>query len=105
MKKIIFYLSIVLFFGCQNDIQKNIVQEIKQKCKITDTCTVRIIDLTAFEWEKMYIFNESSSLEEIDKVLGFKYEYFKDIARRIIFTKSNEVVYHQDDFPYPEKSP
>jgi hypothetical protein len=105
MRKITYCLSIVLIFGCQSNMQKKIVNKINQQCKTTDTCIVRMSDVTDFEWEKMYVFNENSRLEEINKLLGFNYEYFEDVARRIIFTKSNKVVYHEDDFPYPEESP
>jgi len=105
MRQIIFYLTIVLIYGCQNSIQKKIVNKINQQCKTADNCVIRMSEVTDFEWEKMYIFNENSSLEEINKALGFNYKYFKDVARRIIFTKSNKVVYQEDDFPYPEESP
>lgn len=61
-------------------------------------------DLTDFSWDKMFVFREGTELEEINKVLGFKYPYFEDVASRIIFVKSNQVVYHEDEFPDPSNS-
>jgi hypothetical protein len=105
MKKVIFYLSIIILLGCQNNIQKKIVHKITRQCKDAHTCILKIRDVTDFEWDRMYIFNESVRLEEVNKILGFKYDYFEDIARRIIFTKGNKVVNHEDDFPYPKEKP
>lgn len=53
----------------------------------------------------MYVFSEEVTLDKINKELGLNYPYFEDIAKRIIFVKSNEVVYHEDKFPYPNSKP
>ncbi len=103
MKNIYIFLSIIMIAGCQSSIQKKIVYNIKLNCKNPDTCVLNIENVTNFKWDKLYIFNEDVHLEELNKVLGFNYEYFKDIARRIIFTRGNKVVYHEDDYPYPEE--
>lgn len=59
-------------------------------------------DLIKEPWDKMFVFKEGVSLEQINKTLGFEYKYFEDIASRIIFAKGNEVVFHEDQFPNVE---
>lgn len=103
IKNIFYILSLFLLFGCQENIQRRIVSYIEKKCDKTDTCLIKINSITTFKWDKMYIFDESVTLEEVNKVLGFNYEYFVDIARRIIFTRGNKVIYHEDDYPSPDK--
>ncbi len=61
-------------------------------------------DLVNVAWDKMYVFKEGVSLEQINQVLGFKYNYFEDIAKRIIFVKGKEVVLHEDEFPGVESA-
>ena len=56
------------------------------------------------QWDKMYVFKESASLEKINQVIGFNYPYFEDVAKRIIFTKSGKVVFHEDEFPGVESA-
>ena len=55
------------------------------------------------DWDYVYIFKTNTSLEEINRQLGFEYPYFEDIVARIVFVKNNTVVYHEDEFPNPEK--
>lgn len=62
-----------------------------------------MVNITSFDWDKMYVFRDNSGLEEVNKQLGFEYPYFEDIAKRIIFTKSKKVIYHEEEYPDPDK--
>lgn len=103
MRKSVFLFLIIILFGCQSNIQRKIINFIEKRCDNQDSCQITMKDITNFRWEKMYVFEPSVRLDQINKVLGFKYEYFEDIARRIIFTVGDKVVYHEDDCPFSEE--
>ena len=102
MRKLMILILPFLVYSCQNSIQDKIVDNIKKNVQ-GDSCVVKMVNITSFNWDKMYVFSENSGLEDVNKQLGFEYPYFEDIAKRIIFTKSKKVVYHEEEYPDPEK--
>jgi hypothetical protein len=102
MKKLMILILPFLVYSCQNSIQDKIVNDIKKNGQ-EDSCVVKMVNITSFDWDKMYIFRKNSGLEEVNQQLGFEYPYFEDIAKRIIFTKSKKVVYHEEEYPDPDK--
>jgi len=102
MKKIIILILTFLVCSCQSSIQDKILSNIKKNGQ-RDSCVLKIVDITSFDWDKMYVFSKNSGLEEVNQQLGFEYPYFEDIAKRLIFTKSKKVVYHEEEYPDPEK--
>ena len=102
MKKIIILILPFLVCSCQNSIQDKILSSFKENGQ-KDSCVIKILDITSFDWDKMYVFCTNSGLQEVNQQLGFQYPYFEDIAKRIIFTKSKKVVYHEEEYPDPEK--
>lgn len=106
MKRILYILILpVLLLGCNNQykgkLESKIEKHIDKNC--TGACTIDLTDITDFSWDKLYTFDESVSLDTIERVLGQKYPYYTDIARRMIFVDAdNNIVYHEDVFPYTE---
>jgi hypothetical protein len=100
-------ISIVIIFifaSCQEDLKENIIRKIEKDCNQDSLSTISIKSIARFKWDKMYIFNASVPLEQMNTVLGFNYPYFHDIADIIIFTLHNKIVYHIDDYPNPDES-
>ena len=100
MKQLIaFVFVITCFYGCKSDIKDTIVSTINQHCKNEkDSCGVfiKMQDVTDFKWDKLYYFNVGTSLEDIDKSLGFHYPFWQDLSESIVFTSGNNVVYHEE---------
>jgi hypothetical protein len=96
------FLLIQCFFivSCQNG--ESIAKKLYSKCADKQACRLPLKDVTDFKWDKVYIFSERTSLEEIDRTLGFHYKYWEDTGERIIFVSNTEVVYHEDRFPDAE---
>lgn len=89
--------------GCQNankgKLERKIEKHIENQCS-NDICTIDLSDITEFQWDKLYVFNESATLDTIENVIGQNYPFFTDIARRMVFINSNNIiVYHEDVFP------
>ncbi len=104
MKKILLIIIASIISSCNSSMQDKIINNIQKSCQ-KDSCIVKMSAITPFDWEKMYVFREGADLQEINKQLGFNYPYFKDVAKRLIFIKSNKIIYHEDEFPYPDKKP
>ena len=107
MKKFIGILFLLyLVTSCKENINSYsmIAKKIEKECNETQSCKINIKDLVNIAWDKMYVFKEGVSLEQINQVIGFEYTYFEDIAKRIIFVKGKEVVLHEDEFPGVESA-
>jgi len=102
MKKTIVIFLTILLCSCQPSIRDKIVHTIKKQGQV-DSCEIKMTDITSFDWDTMYVFGTSADLLYINQHLRFEYPYFDDIADRIIFTKSKKIVYHEEEYPDPEK--
>ena len=102
MKKYICHILLLITISC-NDTSKSVIsKKINKEC-IEQNCEINMSRIITEDWDYVYIFRINNSLEEINNQLGFQYLYFEDIATRIIFVKNKTVVYHEDEFPNPEK--
>lgn len=88
--------------SCNENSDSQIGKKLKEIC-INQNCEINMITIIPEDWDYMYIFKTNTSLEFINSKLGFEYPYFEDIANRVIFVKDNKVIYHEDEFPNPEK--
>jgi hypothetical protein len=107
MRKIIsISFLIFLVIGCSENINSDsvIAKKIEKVCNNKMSCRIDMKNLVNVEWDKMYFFKEGMSLEQINQILGFKYNYFEDIAKRLVFVKANQVVFHEDEFPSIESA-
>ncbi len=103
MKKIFYFFIFILLFSCQQEnkgkLEKKISDYIEKNC-FADTCYIDLNDIISFEWVELYVFNENSSLETIESVIGRDYPYYLDIGEHMIFVnENNEIVYHEYKFP------
>ena len=64
-----------------------------------ENCIVRADAVTDFEWDYIYIFEDAASNNQVQEVLGFKYNNEKALYnRKIIFVKDEEVIYEEFSF-------
>jgi hypothetical protein len=93
----------ILFFApfivsCSNDnIEKQIANEIETKCGKKE-CLIKIATLTTFDWDKMYVFTQAATLDDVDQALGFNYINYVELRRPIIFVKDNQIVNYENDY-------
>jgi len=88
--------------ACSNNIERKIGSKGKN-CGTVSNCTVIISQLTDFAWDKMFVFDATESLQDINKIMGIDYsQYFEDYTRSIIFTKNNQIVHNENNKWDPE---
>lgn len=98
MKNRLLVFVIILIMNCQScnliqdDKLDNYVENVYSNCK--DKCVLNFNNL--FEYDKLYIFGEGVSNEDVSKIIGFKYNGDKDISRLILFVKNKTIVYEQN---------
>jgi hypothetical protein len=104
-KNNILALFLCLLSSCNTESNNDsrIFNEIAKRNNDSFPCKINMPEIIREDWEKMYVFDLSVSLETINQILGFQYPYFEDVANRIVFVKDKKVIYHEDYFPLPEK--
>jgi len=76
----------------RNDKLNDYVENIYSNCK--GKCILNFNNL--FKYDKLYIFAEGVSNEDVSKIIGFKYDGDKDISRLILFVKNKTIIYEQN---------
>lgn len=102
MKKFIIIIVLLFVVSCNQKSDSKIGKKINEKC-IEKNCVINMADIVSGDWDYMYVFQLGMSQDQVNSKLGFKYPFFEDVASRVIFINNNEVVYHEDEFPNPEK--
>lgn len=101
------FISFVFQFGCgtgksKSEIEIKIEKEICSKCKFNKDCSIDISSITPFKWDRIFVFKETATLDEIQSAIDADYPYFTDIARRLLFLNAGKIVYHEEIFPNVE---
>ncbi|WP_139307986.1 hypothetical protein [Pontibacter flavimaris] len=102
-------LALLLLAGCNGS---NTALNEKLKAAVTGGevgpegyKTIRMAELTDFDWDTMYFFQPNEDEKSISDAIGFKWEgdAVPDNHRRLLFVKDGEVVsyvdYYYNDFP------
>jgi hypothetical protein len=66
-------------------------------CKPAGPCTIRIKDLTDFQWDRMHVFSYGAYPEYIEKALGAPLPDYVEFKRRLVFLKGGEIVHREDE--------
>lgn len=100
-KPLVLLLAVIIFAGCKRNLQQKIINHYNHYAK-NGICTVSINDLTAFEWDKMYVFGSYANDEIISSTVKFFYTG-KPITsgfRRILFTWGRKKIHEEDYQPW-----
>ncbi len=82
-------------------ISKGIIQYHNSDCISVSECSLKISELTDFDWDTMYVFNGYSTSYDINSSVGFLAtgRDLPDDYIQLMFVKNKEVVY-QECHPY-----
>jgi hypothetical protein len=110
LKNAIILVVHLMFFSCKNTLPYQEVEDINLKVRIdnvlvkaeslneNECAIVKMDTLTKFNWDKMFIFCGNIESNEIDKSIGFPWEYsdghelFNEGNIILIFVKKQQVV-------------
>lgn len=98
---ILLIISLIpVFISCSpKKIETKIIRTLERNCP-GDTCTINLGELTDFEWEKMYLFDDWASPEKIAAATGIEYKkagQFPNGYRKMIFVNAKKIV-HEEEF-------
>jgi hypothetical protein len=102
---VLLILALFCAQGCtDNSMKDRITQAIEQRCREKSECAIEMKTLTDFEWDRLVVFEVSSSDAEVSAALGFQYPDLTDLVGGLIFAHSGKIV-HQEIFPYDPENP
>lgn len=91
---------LTILISCDNKQQSyRLRNSIIDKCSKQADCKINMTELTWFEWDKLFVFDESATYPLIKRELGFEFPKYKEFSRFIIFTLDDEIVYFEEE-PY-----
>jgi hypothetical protein len=95
---ILFSASFGLLCGCFNrrGLEGKIITEIQSRCKNGSICSLRISELTDFEWDKMYAFRSATNVD-VDQATGTKLHPYADLENLLVFTYQGKVVFQESE--------
>jgi len=78
-------------------------RDMVEKCNGNfQNCIVSVDEVVDFDWDMMYVFEDSVNRMQITEILGFKYNDSDSFAKRkIIFVKNNKIIHEELNFYDP----
>jgi hypothetical protein len=80
-----------------HSIEGKLVTKIKTTCGESTGCTIRLRDVTDFDWDRVYVFNYAVTKDQIEKVIGAPFPQYEEFKRSIVFLKGGKVVNSEAD--------
>jgi hypothetical protein len=90
-----FILLAVSGCGC-NNLEGKIAGKVRAQCETSKPCIVRISDLTDFQWDEMYAFRYSASIDQIQQVIGVLVTEKVQFTRKLVFRLRGKVVHYEE---------
>lgn len=91
---------LTILISCDSKQQKDMLRnKIVDKCNKQTVCTINMNELTWFEWNKLFVFDESATYPLIKRELGLDFPEYKEFSRFILFILDDVIVYYEEE-PY-----
>lgn len=79
-----------------NSIESKIAGRVRAQCETAKPCIIRISDLTDFQWDEMYVFRYSASIDQIEQVIGAPVSEKTQFTRKLVFRLHGNVVHSEE---------
>lgn len=76
-------------------IEGKLVTRINTTCGDFSNCTIRLRDVTEFDWDRVYVFKYNARKAEIEEVIGAPFPIYDEFKRSMIFLNRGTVVYSE----------
>lgn len=73
-------------------------------CQSSQPCTIRLADVTDFDWDDVYVFQAGASRQTIESTIRAPFQRDLDMAPWLVFVKDGRVVYAEEDAWHVEKA-
>lgn len=108
-------LSVFLFFvlfsaGCsftgRGKIENAIDSKIREVCESNRICSIRVDEITWFDWDSLVVFSGGFTAVDKNRVLGKNYfnESHYGFSITIVLLKDGEIVYSEENFRDMERN-
>ncbi len=72
-----------------------LVTRINTTCGASGNCTIRLTDVTDFDWDLVYVFKYTARQSEIERVIGAPFPRYQEFQRSTIFLKDGKLVHSE----------
>lgn len=90
MKNTLFILILFILISCKND---NLEERVFKDVLYSSKQEIDLKNYTDFEWDTLFMFHKITNLENIESVIGKKYNNYEEFTRPLIFIKKGKIVY------------
>lgn len=104
MKRLVIVILLLIpLQGCgtktinSSSVEGKLVTRINSTCQSSSVCTIRVKDVTNFDWDKMYVFKHTATSDQMNKAVGLPLPPYEEFERKIIFVNVGKVVYSEAD--------
>jgi hypothetical protein len=88
---------LVAVSGCRsNNIESKVAGRVREQCETAKPCIIRISDLTDFQWDEMYAFSYSASIDQIEQIIGAPVTEKGQFTRKLVFRWQGKVVHYEE---------
>ncbi|HEX7286031.1 MAG TPA: hypothetical protein VF532_07595 [Candidatus Angelobacter sp.] len=91
---------ICIGLGCKKHnapFEAKLLSAIDVKCQGRFPCTLRIKDVTDFEWDNLYVFKYTAHRGIVEKAVGHELPDFQEFHRKLIFTNRGNIVLYDEE--------
>ncbi|WP_228005902.1 hypothetical protein [Xenorhabdus sp. BG5] len=96
-------LGVIILFLSFGNSRLGIIDYADKHCQRNTTCLIDMNKIIPFEWDKMYIIDKGIAPEDIEKIIGAKFNYETSLFYKIIFVRDQKVIY-SDEYHPPNES-
>lgn len=99
MQKVILTFLLFIPMFCNQPVTDKMIVSLEESCSYGSFCSFNLTSVTDFKWDKVFIFDEYYTDDEISKTIGIEWngaEVWSNY-RRLLFIQGEKVV-HVEDF-------
>jgi hypothetical protein len=100
---IVLIVVLISFNSCSHISESKMNKRIIKQYKHNPDSSISLNTFMSFKWDKVYVFGFPTTLENMNKTLGFSYPYYKEFCNTIVFLQNNQIVYHEENHTNVEK--
>src|SRR5437588_11766583 len=101
MKRVIIVMLLLVPLQCctksidSNSVEGKLVARINSTCQDSSVCTIRVRDVTNFDWDKMYVFKYTATSDQMNKAVGLPLPPYEEFKRKIITVSAGKDIYSE----------
>lgn len=104
MKYRVLYIFLpIVFYSCSREF--SVKDDLLKTYNRKDSSIVKMNEITPFEWDTLYIFDDRATEYLINNKLQIPLNNFHEFSHKMIFMKDGKIVHFEEEDYYPSERP